>query len=125
MSLKHLIQAVLLLTSGLFAGDIKNTGIDVDSLPFWGNLFTALAGVGLTFGLTKDRFVELVTFGKSIAKKWNESDLPNGCTARMNSFVAALQAGIAPEAIRPLYDAEWATIVRETVQTVPTSQPHA
>jgi hypothetical protein len=125
VSLKNLVQAVLLLVSGGFAFDLKNTGIDLESFPFWGNLSALLAGLGVTVGLTQERFVQLVTFGRAVAKKWNESDLPNGCTARMNGIVAALRLGVAPGSLKPIFEAEWEVIVRECVPAVPLSRPHA
>lgn len=117
LTVRGIIQGVAAAVGFLAGHDlVTEVGLNWQTPAFWGNLFGVLSSFGLSFGLAKDQFVKLITFGLAAVKKWDESKLPNGSTARMNWIVDGLQAGVPPETLKPTYDQEWETIVRECVQ---------
>jgi hypothetical protein len=110
---RGIIQAILLGIAGIAGWDLGTTGLDFGNPAFWGNIFAMLGSLGLTFGLSQDRFVQIVTFGRAVVAKYDESDLPNGCNQAMNWIVAGLRRGVDPATLKPFYDSQWEVIVRE------------
>lgn len=114
LTIRGVLQAVLSAVGFIAGHDIATqTGFDWRNPAFYGDLFVVLSTFGLTFGLTKDRFVQFVTFGLAVVRKFDESDLPNGCNATMNWIVAGIKRGVDPDELKPTYDAQWEVIVEE------------
>lgn len=114
MKLKPLIQAILLLASGGFAIDLKNTGVDVESPATWGNVAGLLAGVGAALGLSRDWFsgisAKLLSCLASGGKCESE-DLPARSRDSLSWIALGLRSGVDPASLKSEYDAQWPLIV--------------